>query len=81
MTRVGRRSSAGQMDERMLLLTEKEVQALWRLLLDFGAYAEDKDVRDRLVRKLAAPYRIRDLGVQDALPHSASVPARAPKPA
>jgi len=50
--------------DKMVMLSADEHNFLFNLLLDHGAKAGEREVRNQLVQKLSQPLRVRDIGPQ-----------------
>ncbi len=70
-----------QAESKMVLLTEEEHAFLFELVLDYGTYAGEREVRNGVARKLGAPHRIRDLVARRSPRRRRSVPVMAPESA
>lgn len=53
-------TTGNKKNEVVLVLSEDEYNYMYRLLLDYGAYAPPENMRTKLARKISMPALVRD---------------------
>lgn len=66
-------------NEVVLVLSQEEYDYMFKLLLDYGAYAPPENMRTKLARKIAKPALVRDDRMPGPFSWLLSLFARMPK--